>query len=233
MIRRNIYLILFLLFVFLLLYFANPTWRTRITNIKDNEPKYVFIDLGAHNGDSIKNFLGYSSSSLGGSLSGIRQKSAKWIVYAVEANEDFDKSLEELETIINSKEKGNVDLRLFKQTAAWTEDGFIDFFIPSKYSLTSSVNKVNEKNVRKNKVKSIDVARIIKQFDQKDFVFIKMDIETTEFILLKDFLVKNVAHLIDHLAVEYHGNGAFMYPDTKSVFNSIYQAVGVELHQWS
>ncbi len=51
-----------------------------------------------------------------------------------------------------------------------------------------------------------DLARLLRQFSVDDFVVVKMDIEGSEYDLLKHVLVSGVAPSVDLWAVEFHQN---------------------------
>ena len=55
-------------------------------------------------------------------------------------------------------------------------------------------------------VKCVDIGRILAEYDEKDFIIVKMDIEGSEYELLLDLAQKNVLKLIDQLAIEHHEN---------------------------
>jgi hypothetical protein len=94
------------------------------------EIKYVFIDLGANKGDSIYNFVGMNNRAQGGNINSETFpqsfKSAKWIIYGLEANSIFDEPLLKMKEEV---EKLNHTVHLYKSTAAWTYDGTIDFYL--------------------------------------------------------------------------------------------------------
>ncbi len=96
----------------------------------------VFIDLRANKGDSIYNFVGLTENAQGGKLNNKNfAKNASWIIYAVEANPFFDNKLDDMKEKI---EKMNHVVHLHKKTAAWVQDGKIDFYL--------DLDTVNPKN---------------------------------------------------------------------------------------
>ncbi len=81
-------------------------------------------------------------------------------------------------------------------------------------------------------VQSLDIARIIKQYSEKDIVVIKMDIEGSEYDLLQDFTKKDVFKLIDYIAIEFHTNvSPFQRPE--DVLLSLIQLFGVKFLSWN
>ena len=81
-------------------------------------------------------------------------------------------------------------------------------------------------------VQSLDIARIIKQYSEKDIVVIKMDIEGSEYDLLQDFAKKDVFKLVDYIAIEFHTNvSPFQRPE--DVLLSLIQLFGVKFLSWN
>jgi len=156
------------------------------------EPKNVFLDLGANKGDSVVNFLGITKTAQGGKMSNLIDlnlvKNKSWIIYAVEANPHFNKALSDLKKQLERDE--TIKMHLYNETAAWTSDGFVEFFVDTVNSGNdfwgSSLNKNHPDAVRSGqksvKVRSVDVARLIKQYDERDLVVVKMDIEGILFV---------------------------------------------------
>jgi len=101
---------------------------------------------------------------------------------------------------------------MYNDTAAWTYDGTIDFYLDTVNQAShfwgSSLNKNHPDVVKSGSVKMTvrckDVARILKQYTANDLIVIKVDIEGAEYDLLLDFLKKQVYYLIDYMAVEFH-----------------------------
>lgn len=164
-------------------------------------------------------------------------KLANWDVYIFEANPTFNEALYKVKAEV---EKRKHTVYLFNQTAAWTYDGTIDFYLDTvnkKYNFWgSSLNKdhpdVVSSGQKKLTVECKDIARLIAQYREDDLVVIKMDIEASEYDLLLDFLKKNVFKLIDYLAVEFHP--AFSkYKNPEDVFLAIMKLYGSKYIKWS
>lgn len=126
-------------------------------NINNSDkPLHVFIDLGANSGDTIYNFVGMNSKSLGGNLNSQNFpksfKKAKWIIYGFEANSAFD---QQLMTMKQDVEKSNHLIHLYNSTAAWIYDGTIDFYVDNNTPgfVASSINKNHVINKFYNKLK--------------------------------------------------------------------------------
>ena len=160
---------------------------------------------------------------------------ASWDIYAFEANPEFDKILDETRKQVSLKHKVN----LYNQTAAWTYDGTIDFYLDTvnqnNHFWGSSLNKNHPDVVRsgsvKVSVKCMDIAGIIKQYKLDDLVVIKMDIEGAEYDLLLDFIKKDVLQLVDFMAIEFHPK----YTKHKTAENfliDLMNVTGVKYFEW-
>lgn len=152
---------------------------------------------------------------MGGKMSysrfGKKARSAKWDVYAFEANPLFNPILEKVSAQIAEK---NHTIQIFNETAVWTHDGTIDFYLDTvneKFNFWGSSLDKNHPDVIKSgreklTVKCVDLARILKLYKEEDFIVVKMDIEGSEYDLIFDLLKKDALKLIDHMAVEFHSN---------------------------
>jgi FkbM family methyltransferase len=203
----------------------------------------VFIDLGANKGDSVLNFLGLQDVAQGGKLSKLFKKdsiaSKDWIIYAFEANPYFNDILNSLSKEIEQKYP-HVSFKLYKETAAWTKNGFIDFYVDTVNNNTdfwgSSLNKQHPDSKRsggkKVQVACKDIAEIINQYNERDLIVVKMDIEGAEYDLLLDFMQKDVLRLIDHIAIEFH---PFVSPfkGTEDVLQAIIRLYGANFLNWN
>lgn len=161
---------------------------------------------------------------------------ASWDIYAFEANPEFDKILDETRKEVSLKHNVN----LYNQTAAWTYDGTIDFYLDTinknNHFWGSSLNKNHPDVVRsgsvKVSVKCMDIAGIIKQYKVDDLVVVKMDIEGAEYDLLFDFMKKDVFGLIDYMAVEFHPSVS-RFKTHQSLFKEIFDIYGTKYVNWN
>jgi FkbM family methyltransferase len=122
-------------FCLVFIYYLNNSqinFTNYLLNRKNNSHNLnVFIDLGTNSGDSIYNFLDIKNDGV--KVTQINQNSfpesfkhSKWIIYAFEANKYFNSRLDEMKRQV---EKLDHRVYLYKQTAAWTFDGTIDFYL--------------------------------------------------------------------------------------------------------
>lgn len=203
--------------------------------------RHVFFDIGVNNGDSLLKFFNQKNRGIvGGNLIyssfGPAAQSAKWIVYAFEANPTFNDILSNITDELSKKHT----IYLYNQTAAWTYDGTVDFYLDTvnkNYDYWgSSLDKdhpdVKKSNSTKLTVQCKDIAAILKQYTEDDFIVLKMDIEGAEYDMLLDFIKKDVLKLIDYIAIEYH-TYLSKIPDVNSLFNKIISLYGVKQVAWN
>ena len=162
---------------------------------------------------------------------------SRWEIYAVEGNSKFDPVLVE----IKNKYSKSHDIILFNGTVVTTYDGFIKFYLDNENTKIhpmhgSSINENHFDVVRSNKQfelkPCIDFARLLKQYDENDFIVVKMDVEGAEFDLLIHLIKENALKLIDVFIVEYHD---FLSPfkTPVDVFNRIYKSFDIKIAKWN
>jgi hypothetical protein len=78
----------------------------------------------------------------------------------------------------------------------------------------------------------VDLARLLRKYEQDDFVVVKMDIEGAEFELLLHLIKENVLSLIDILAIEYH---KYLSPfkSEYDLLSSIFKKYNVTEKNWN
>lgn len=156
----------------------------------------IFIDLGAYNGDTIKQFFNW------GHLLGDPKE---FEIYAFEPNPEFKDQLIEL-----ADQKGNI---LIDPRAAWIKDGVIDF-MPDQLGSTVMKSKKNWDDTKAIKVPCVDFSSWIKRFGLIADITVKMDIEGAEFPILEKMLNENTIDLVNGLWVEFHHNKVTDYTTT-------------------
>ena len=200
----------------------------------------VYFDLGTNNGDSIESFIGLSDiQAHGGNIRDqipAEKLTSRWKIYAVEGNSKFDPMLFE----IKNKYSKSHDIILFNGTVVTTYDGFIKFYLDNENTKIhplhgSSINENHFDVVRSNKQfelkPCIDFARLLKQYDEDDFIIVKMDVEGAEFDLLIHLIKQNALQLIDVFIVEYH-NFVSPFKTPVDVFNRIYKSFDIKIAKW-
>ena len=195
--------------------------------------KNVYFDLGANDGDSIENFLGVTNKSQGGN---IQQKipaqliKAPWTIYAVEGDSVYDAKL----LSIKEKYTNPHEIILLNGTIATTYDGFVMFYINENNRYGNSIKANHPDAIRSNKKEKkpcVDIAKLVKQYNEDDFVFIKMDIEGEEYNLIIHLLKENALRLIDVIVVEYH---TYVNPfkTVEGAFSSLFQLYNITQSSW-
>lgn len=178
---------------------------------------------------------GFTGGSLSYKKFGNEAETIRWEAYAFEANPVFNDVLKTTKEKVEKKHS----IQMFNETAAWTNDGTISFYLDTvnedRHFWGSSLIGNHPDVVRSGKknvtVKCVDIARIIRQYSADDFIVVKMDIEGAEYDLLLDFVVKDVYKLIDYMAVEFHPS-ITRFKDAKSILLQIMKLYGTNYVNW-
>lgn len=173
------------------------------------EPRFVFIDLGANDGDTCRAFYQLPSATFNMSYpkpEGKDYKDAE--VFLFEANPSFNNHL------INLKQELSLQgykVNIFPSTPVWTEEKVMPFFLDKRddHAAGSSLDPVHPDPVKTGNhyvnLTTISVAHFIMQnFLPQDFVVVKMDIEITEYSIVPHLAKMQTWTLIDHLLIEFH-----------------------------
>jgi len=158
----------------------------------------IFIDGGAHYGESIEMFLqNYSDSN-----------AWDFELFSFEAN---PKLLQTVDAAYNQLTAHNPQLQLsFFPGAIWVENTNVDFYTgTSHYSGTTNKHKTTGGVHSSNKVSipGIDFnAWIIKNFNSNDYIILKLDIEGGEYDVLPHMILNGSMGYIDKLYIEWHHN---------------------------
>lgn len=143
--------------------------------------KYVFIDGGAHFGESTKAF---KSTKL--------YKKFPWKIYAIEANPN----------IIDKIPRGPDIIVINK--AAWIYDGTIDFWLALPGDTRSSVYKKEQYNKEKITIACFDFGRWLKKnFSKKDYIILSLDMAGSEYEVLEKMILDRSIEYVDRLYVEF------------------------------
>ena len=216
-----IFLIIIFIFACFFLYDSNQNFSS-IVGIK---PKCVFFDLGANRGDTIEKFFN-------GKLIDIKNfKSDKWIIHAFEPNPNFKTKLNEVKNKISSEK---ADIHLYLETAAWTKDGKMDLYFDSSTNSEGTSLFKNHPAVKKNNsfsVKTVDIAKLIDSYEEKDFVLVKIDIEGAEYDMLLHLIKMNIFPKIDVVIIEFHKYMS-KFKNPEDVFTSLFKLYGTKFINW-
>jgi FkbM family methyltransferase len=192
--------------------------------------KKVFLDCGTHLCEGLKDFIG------------------KKIV-----TEDFEIHTFEANPACNIIERikqipYNVTPH---QKAVWIEDGTV-FFNQENHrksrsgsphdgqsdvdgwgSSIDNIGFIHPGYETKVEVESISLSNFLQQYNDDDYIVCKMDIEGSEFAVLRDLLEKGSIKKINELYVEFHER--FMPKENEQTKNELVNQItslGINLHQW-
>ena len=147
----------------------------------------IFIDGGAHKGESLQAFLTYYPND-----------PTSYDVYSFEANPSLIDNLKEI------TRKTGIELI---EKAIWINDGYINFYSGDSYSGTLMRNKTTG-NINKNnpvKVECVNFDKWIKNtFSEDDYIILKLDIEGGEYDVLEKMINDGSIKYIDKLYIEWH-----------------------------
>ncbi len=181
---------------------------------------YIYIDLGAYDGDSIRQFL---------RMSKLPVNTRQFKIYAFEPNPNLFPWLASLmEECVNDME---VDTR-----AAWVSDGIVDFALDTNNKAYGSTLMKSKEAVwdkfDKVQIHAFDFSEWLKQF-KEDYVIVKMDIEGAEFPILNKMLKDGTHKIMNQLWLETHPNKVKDYTttDSKQLFERLRRDIYVE--EWS
>jgi FkbM family methyltransferase len=156
--------------------------------------KKIFIDGGAHKGEAVEVLLDK------------REDLKDCEVHFFEPNPDLIEYLE------NMSEASPYNITVH-HAALWDEEGEIDFFesIARWNTLASTVvPEMNEiwglKLDRDNpqKVPTVSLSDFLEQFDQEDYIVVKLDVEGSEYAIVQDLFDTGAINKIDELFLEWH-----------------------------
>lgn len=179
---------------------SNPTWsKPTRTN-----PKCIFVDLGAANGNTFEKFLqdGY------GPVSQCAHGTGDYEAFLVEANPRFAADLNKLQTNYPGK------VHALPSTAAYMCEGQTTFYIDTvttEHNYWGSSMSANHQDVQASGAKTkvtVPTSNLMKILSENtipgDWVMVKMDIEGAEWDILPCLAESPLAKQIDRLYLEQH-----------------------------
>ena len=155
-----------------------------VLKFKDHAKRYIFIDGGAHKGETIAHF---EKTKM--------YRDHPWEIYAFEANPHLMSFFPERHglTVLNQ--------------AIWNQDGFIEFYL-GEDSLSSSLikdKKTGNLRPRPVRVPCVDFGQWLKKnFSIYDYILVKLDIEGAEYDVLDKMLSDGTIAYVDKLYIEFH-----------------------------
>jgi len=154
----------------------------------------IFLDCGTHKGEGLTEFYN----------SGIISDGFK--VYCFEPIPNIT-DLEKIKSIVanNGKLLGDcLDIE-FIHSAIWIEDGELTFNSRNDHAAhVDGIGYVHEGEHTQEIVKSTDLGEFAKKLPSDARIICKMDIEGSEFRVLRHMLDKNTIDRIDEIYIEFH-----------------------------
>jgi FkbM family methyltransferase len=153
--------------------------------------KYIYIDGGARIGESISILLDP------------REELKGCDAYLFECNVNHF-------SVLNSIKDSNTDYNfIVKEEAMWIENIEKNFFISNDRWGDLGCTLKPEKKEKLDldnpiKVKCIDTSEFLKQFDNDNYIILKLDVEGSEYEILNHLIETGEINKINELYVEFH-----------------------------
>ena len=203
-----------------------------LTSSSHRSPKLnarnFFFDLGANNGKSVDYFLrggdekgsvsnsgGHAESTLSG-----RGSDGSWHIVAVEANHRFSNELHERAAKFLAANQVK-SFTVYNGTAIGDHDGTLSLWWDGSDAPHEGFSEMvgTESHLRYKKSEQVPLVDIVTLFRNhhihvRDHVVLKLDIEGSEYAVIKRLLVAGLLPLVDILAVEWH-HGGYIREDPK------------------
>jgi FkbM family methyltransferase len=206
----------------------NAEWK-RTTR---TQPKCIFIDLGAADGNTFNDFLNNKYGPVSNCPSG-----GQWEAYLVEANPHFDSPIKKLQ----QQYPGRV--HSMASTAAFMCQGETSFFIdadPTHNHWGSSMSSESPDAIKSGKQKvtvpTVNVVQLVAEaVIPADWVMLKVDIEGAEYDVIPCLAKFNNANLIDRMYLEEHTwfkTGSTNGPEQMAAAKTQLQAMHVDIPQY-
>lgn len=153
--------------------------------------KKIFIDCGAHEGESIRTFRK------------LYKDANEYELHSFEANPDLFKYFE------GDSEITKLSNFTFHPYAVWKHDGVVNFYKDTSSNNSRSGSSINSKkqNLEKEPISApcIDLAKwITSNYSITDYIVLKLDIEGAEYELVEHLIAKNAFAYVDILYIEFH-----------------------------
>jgi FkbM family methyltransferase len=189
----------------------------------------IFLDLGSHKGEGLLEFL----------ESGIIDNT--YNIFCFEASPHLN-TFEEIKNKIKHI-PGLINNVKFENAAIWIEDGemtFNDRKDMAGHLINSNFNYFQkEEDYNIINVKSINFSNLLKTLPVDSNIVCKMDIEGSEFSVLRHIIDNNTIKLINKIYIEFHPEEIHDVKGTKNEdINSVLKIVedikklGVEVYIW-
>ncbi len=197
-------------------------FNTSINNFNTTEndkiPRYVYIDLGARNGDTIDWYLK------------TYPKRVPSIIWAFEANPQNYELMDKYWT-----KHRDLDIRVIKK-AAWIDSKGVEFTLDNRPGVLTGGSMFNHnqaylKNTTKVKVESVDFSFWLKNNTAAtDDIMVKMDIEGAEYDILDKMFVDGTINRVKIIIIEWHDR--FMPGKKHSYLTQKIKKLNIRLIEW-
>ena len=212
--------------IFDLVYINNPqqynlikcSWREYFQIFAQHNIKNIFIDLGCYYGKSLNYFIDTLK---------INQN---WQIYAFEPNPLIDN-----EKHIKDLKNKNLDITIYKK-AAWIKNDKLLFKQYGSNGVSGGsllADTYGDKNYNdffnSIYVDTIDILEFINSLKSSYNIYIKMDIEYSEYPILEYMLIKGWPKNIKKIWIDWHGKNEKLYFNKIKYLSELISANGTEL----
>jgi FkbM family methyltransferase len=220
-------------------------------------PIKLYVDLGLNNGDSVTQFVTAPGGIFGGGpqlefvgdgggkprLAG-RGAAGDWEVWGFEANPKWTSKLNALQReLMGAHPPRAAAMKFYTATAAWTDDVeslpfFHDNFKGNDFEGGATMVRTfgAADLTRTEQVAGVDVARLLAErgITEADTVVLKVDIEGSEFSLLRHLLRTGLLGLVDEVLTEWHDWGPDQHDETHTQHKCLSWMMDglVRAHDW-
>ena len=217
--------------------------NVKTLNVNPRIARYVFLDLGTNDGQSVKYFINKAPNKKNKApLEGYGALGGKiWEIYVVEANPYFNSMLKNLKKYC---ENLGHTVNLYTETAAWVKNEKLVFYIDTVNinnnfwgsSLLKQHPDVVSSGFKNVTVNGIDIAEILAKYSPDDEIVLKIDIEGSEYDLLLHLIKTGTLHLVDIIAIEFHNrflkDRAYSQADLEKLLKEYYNIFNIRSVPW-
>lgn len=189
--------------------------RLAVDRKDERAVRYIYIDLGVYDGDTIEQFLNWRALSY--------PEDIEWEIYGFDPTTRFHKQWKRLQ--------GYHDFIKLERKAAWTEDTELEYSLQPTHNAMGSTIMSDKRWYSQGKiikVQAFDLSEFLKQFEG-EHVLVKMDIEGAELPVLTHLIKQGTDKIITKLFVEWHDGKMPTYHSNK---DWIWENLKCEWHNW-
>jgi len=173
--------------------------------------RQIYIDLGCNNGRTVKEFM---------------EGHINYEAYGFDPIASyFDNELSNLANKYNFS---------YESKAAWIDNSKREFRIGGKYRAGSSIVPFKRiKRIAKTEtVICFDFSSwILKNFEKSDYIFLRMDIEASEYYVLDKMIKDGSIYYINVLVVEFHAGRKINEEENKNKIKKMHDKIIYQLNQ--